>query len=98
MTISVIDASLILALARKRVTHAVERPVPGRPLWTGRLCLEHYFFFCGTPFISRRRAQRTCSGGAGIVISNTPSLKLALALAWSVIAPAGIGITREKLP
>jgi hypothetical protein len=36
------------------------------------------------------------AGGAGIVISSTPSLKLALAC--SLIAPSGSGITRQKPP
>jgi hypothetical protein len=51
-----------------------------------------YFFNCASSVISSRRPRRTCSGGAGIVISSTPSLNLALA--WSVIAPSGSGINR----
>jgi|SRR5688572_12551336 len=42
--------------------------------------------------ISRRRPRRACSGGAGMVISSTPSLNVAFA--WSAITPSGSGIVR----
>jgi hypothetical protein len=46
--------------------------------------------------ISSRRPRLTSSGGAGMVISSTPSLKFAFA--WSAIAPSGSGMNRLKLP
>lgn len=55
------------------------------------------FHFLAVPsLMSRRRPRVTWSGGAGSVISRTPSLTLAFA--WSVIAPSGNGMVRLKLP
>jgi len=73
---------------------------PDETAWPCGVCSAYapraHFLASVPSLISRRRPRVTCSGGAGIVISSTPSLKFALA--WSVIAPSGSGIVRQKLP
>ena len=83
--------SLLLATVPVKVTI---RSVP--PCVRGTVGTLHHFFVGGTSPISSRRPRVTCSGGAGIVISSTPSRKVAFA--WSVMAPSGNAITRLKLP
>src|SRR5581483_6039367 len=55
------------------------RPAGRLRLATGRSRVQDYLVVDACSVISSRRPRRTCSGGAGIVTSRTPSLKVAFA-------------------